>query len=349
MALLAVFDNDVEVTARNGAVVLLRKGVAFQQLAAHEVDEVHLHGGADLTTAGRNFLLAKGIDVVFLTLDGRSRGRLVGEESAWAARRVAQYRAVIDAPARLMLAKSFVSGKLENQLDMLISRQRWLRHDAIADGLYLLRSLRDRVTNAPDLDALRGVEGHCAHVYFSLFSLLITNPAFAWNGRNRRPPRDPMNAALSFAYTMLASRVEHAVRRAGLDPYLGFLHETGRGAPALALDLMEEFRPMVDGLVLNLVNRKQLGPEDFGPPAVDAFADHDPLEEMQFDDAVHLSEVGRKILTRAWALRTAERSPHPIEGNDWGINALFVEQAHQVRRVVEGETTAYRPARIGHW
>lgn len=347
MALLAIFDNDVEITARNGSLVLLRKGVAFQTIPPHEVEEVHLHGGAELTTAGRNFLLARGIDVVFLTLDGRTRGRLVGEESAWAARRLAQYRLITDDSRRIVLARAFVRGKLLNQHSLLRARQRYLRRDEIAEALLMLKGLAIAVHDAASLDALRGVEGMGAQLYFGSFASVITNGAFAWTGRNRRPPRDPVNAALSFGYTMLCNRMEHAVRRAGLDPYLGVLHESIRGAPALALDLAEEFRPVVDGLVLNLVNRGQLGPEDFEPPSPEAMEAAFPEGVPEsLAGAVYLSDVGRKILTRAWALRLADRSPHPTLGADWSLAGLISEQALQLKRVFEGEAAEYHPAKV---
>ena len=347
MALLAVFENDVEITARNGALVLLRRGHPFQTLAPHEVDEVHLHGGADLTIAGRNFLLARGVDVVFLTMDGRVRGRLVGEESVWADRRVSQYRIVADDARRLPIARAIIAGKVQNQLALVSARQAYLKRDALASAILVLRGQRARIDAAVDLERLRGFEGFCANVYFGAFGELITNNAFVWTGRNRRPPRDPVNAALSYGYTLLTSRVEHAVRKAGLDPYLGVLHESGRGAPALALDLVEEFRPVIDGLVLNQINRRQLGPEDFGPPDPEALAEQDPLAETtDSGGAIYLSDVGRKILTRAWALRLQERSPHPIDGNEWTLSGLITEQAQQIRRVFEDPTLAYRPARL---
>lgn len=353
MALLAIFENDVEITARSGSLVLLKRGTPFQTLAAHEVDEVHLHGGADLTTAGRNFLLARGIDVVFLTLDGRVRGRLVGEESAWADRRVSQYKVVADEALRLPIAKAIIGGKIQNQIELIAARQRYLRLDSVASALLILRGQRERAATAVNLEKLRGCEGFCANIYFGVFGDLLTNEAFLWNGRNRRPPRDPVNAALSFGYTLLSSRVEHAVRKAGLDPYLGVLHETGRGAPALALDLMEEFRPVVDGLILNLVNRKQLGPEDFGPPDAETLAENDPLAEIINAEgpggAVYLSDLGRKILTRAWALRLHDRSPHPMDGADWTLSGLIGQQAQQVRRVFEADpagSVPYKPARF---
>lgn len=347
MALLAIFENDVEISARSGSLVLLRRGTVFQTIAAHEIDEVHLHGGADLTTAGRNFLLARGIDVVFLTMDGRVRGRLVGDESAWADRRISQYKVVSDDAQRLVIAKAIIAGKVQNQLSLVTARQAYLKRDELASAILILRGQRDRVGRAPDLDQLRGCEGFCANVYFGVFGELITNAAFTWNGRNRRPPRDPVNAALSYGYTMLCSRVEHAVRKAGLDPYLGVLHEAGRGAPTLALDLAEEFRPVVDALVLNQVNRRQLGPEDFGPPDPETLAENDPLAETSDSGgAIYLSDVGRKVLTRAWALRLQERSPHPVEGRDWTLSGLIGEQAQQIRRVFEDPTLTYRPVRL---
>ncbi|HQU47460.1 MAG TPA: CRISPR-associated endonuclease Cas1, partial [Pirellulales bacterium] len=113
------------------------------------------------------------------------------------------------------------------------------------------------------LDRLRGLEGQGAALYFSQFGKLLRVPQFDFTHRNRRPPRDPVNACLSFGYAVLGSLVESQAQRCGLDPTLGFLHQAAYGRPSLALDVLEEFRPLVDGLVLRLLNRRQLGPNDF--------------------------------------------------------------------------------------
>ncbi len=296
----------------------------------------------ELTSAGRNWLMTNGIDTLFLTLDGRIRGRLVGVESAAGERRLAQYRFVLDEGRRLELARAIVAGKAANQYAVLLGRQRHLREETIADALGQLRSVPARLASATTLDAVRGVEGAAAAAYFGVFDCLLRPSAFTWTERSRRPPKDPPNALLSYLYTLLLARVDSAVRATGLDVSLGMLHEVGRGKPALALDLMEELRPMCDSLALTLLNRRQLGPEDFGPPAVD-----DVAAEVDAAGAVHLQEVGRAVVLREWARKLGERLPHPIRGDEWTIGALIREQAMQVKRVVCGEQDRYLPARLG--
>lgn len=343
MALLALVEQDCELSARNGAIVVLRRGVAVRTVPAHEVDEVHLYGGADLTIAGRNFLLARGIDTLFVTLDGRVRGRLVGWESSQADRRLAQYRLLSDEPRALVLGRAFIAGKLTNQRALLLARQRHLRHEGIADTLVWLRGALHRLGTAGDLETVRGIEGMGANRYFDCFGALITNAAFGWSGRNRRPPRDPVNACLSYGYTLLCARAEQALRLAGLDPSLGVVHGLSRGAPSFALDFAEAFRPLVDALVLSLLNRRQLGPEDFAPP--EPGNDLTDLGEVEAG-AVYLGPVGRKVFLRAWSQRLAERSPHPVLEGDWSLAGLFTSQAQQLRRVVEGEAAAFVPALV---
>lgn len=342
MAILSVQDQGAELAARVGALVVRRRGEDIRVVPLHEVEEVHLHGGVEITAGARNVLMANGIDTVFLTLDGRVRGRLVGVESLAAERRLAQYRLVTDDARRLALARAFVAGKALNQHAVLLSRQRHLRDEGVADALALLRRVPTRVAEVSTLDALRGVEGAAADAYFGVFDRLLRASPFGWSGRSRRPPRDPPNALLSYLYTLLLVRVESAVRAAGLDVGLGVLHEAGRGKPALALDLMEELRPACDTLALTLLNRRQLGPEDFGPPASD-----DVDAEVDAGGAVHLQEVGRAIVLREWARKLGERLPHPTRGDDWTMGALLREQALQVVRIVTGEQDEWRPMRLG--
>lgn len=342
MAIVAVYEQDAEVGATADALEVRLRGHAARVVPLHEVEEVQLYGGADLTSGARNRLLASGIEVVFLTLDGRVRGRLVPDAGHHGDRRLAQYRAVADATRRLAVARRVVAGKVRNQRAQLLQRQRHLRSEALGDVVLALRALAGAAEAAPDLERLRGIEGEAANRYFGAFAEVLRNPAFAWTGRNRRPPRDPVNACLSYGYTLLYVRADAAVRAAGLDPYLGVLHEPGRGRCALSLDLMEEFRPAVDNLVLTLLNRGQLGPEDFGPPDADLLAD---APEVALEGAVYLTRVGRAILLRAWSRRLAQRSEHPALESDWTFAGLLRAQAHGLRRaLLDGEE--YRPVEV---
>lgn len=342
MAILAIQEHDAELGAHAGALVVRVRGQVVRTVAVHDVEEVQLYGGAELSAGGRNLLLLRGIDTVFLTMDGRVRGRLVASEGRQGDRRLAHYAALSDSTRRLTVARTIVAGKIGNQRRLLLVRQKNLRSERLADALAALRGLATRVGTAEDLDTLRGLEGLAAAQFFGCFPDLIRNAAFRWEGRNRRPPKDPINAALSYGYTLLLVKAEQAVRVAGLDPYLGVLHEAGRGKPALALDLKEGFRPMVDNLVLTLVNRTQLGPEDFGPPDVDLLAEE---PEAPQEGAVYLTKVGRTILLRAWATRLAERSPHPTLDADWTVAGLLGEEARALgRALLDG--AAWTPTEI---
>jgi CRISPR-associated protein Cas1 len=146
--------------------------------------------------------------------------------------------------------------------------QQTRRDERIAAAAAQIRHLGERVPEAPNLATLRGYEGEGARIYFGAFPALIVNSAFPWKGRSRRPPRDPINACLSLGYTLLSQEVESAILGVGLLTGVGALHELGPGRATLVFDLVEEFRaPVVDRLVLRLINREQLAPEDFVDPA----------------------------------------------------------------------------------
>lgn len=342
MGLVALMGERTRLTVRGGALHVEKDGATVRSLQTHEVTEVQVYGAADLTAAARNLLLRENIDVVFLTADGRFRGRLIGFESRQGARRLAQLRFVSDPGRRLGFARAIVEGKIQKQRAVLLRRQESLRDEVVADALARLRGLAERARTAPDPDHLRGLEGLAAATYFQGFAQAIKNPAFHFPGRTRYPPRDPVNAALSYGYSLLLSRVDAAVRAAGLDVHVGVLHEAGRGAPAMALDLMEELRPSVDSLVLGLLNNRQLGPEDFRAPSPDELGERAELAES----AVFLGDVGRSVLLRAWERRLLDTAPHPERQDRWALRDLIREAATAAARVFEGEQETYTPIAI---
>ena len=339
MSVVALLAPGLQLTAHAGALRVLEGRHLVQTLRPHQITEVQLHGGAHLTAGARRLLLREGVDVVYFDGHGTYLGRLSSATSRAGDRRLAQLRAVLDPARRLRLATAVVAGKIANQRAVLLSRQRRLRDEELGDALVRMRALVGRAGEVGDLDELRGVEGLAARVYFGGLGRALRNAAFRFEGRNRRPPRDPVNACLSFGYALLVSRVERAVWRAGLDPYVGFLHEATRGAPALALDLAEELRPAVDGAVLSLLNRRQLTPEDFRTPTAEELGESAELG----DRAVYLGDIARKVLLAAWEQRLAEREAHPRTGEEWTLEALLLEQARQVARVVQGDQDVYVP------
>jgi CRISPR-associated protein Cas1 len=346
VALLALTDPGSRLAARSGLLIVEQGGETLHEVRLDDIDEVHVYGGADVTPTARNLLLRRGTDVLFFTGDGRWLGRLLATESPNPIRRLAQLRAFSDPPTALGFARCVVQGKLLNQRHILARVQRDRPSESLAGAVASLRQLAAQTSSAPDLDVLRGIEGYGAATYFRGFAEAIVHPTLRFDGRNRRPPRDPINACLSFGYTLLLARADSAIRKAGLDPTLGALHSPEVGRPSLALDLIEELRPLVvDRLVLRLVNRQQLGPDDFIDPGVEAThlaSPEDPSEEPV--RAVWLGPLGRAIFLRALAQtwRDTWRTP---DGKRHRASSILEQQAYALARFVEDPTTGYQPYR----
>lgn len=267
MGLLVVRGGHLTLSWRAGRWEVRRGGAPVRSVRHHEVDEVHLFGAVTLTPTARAAALSRGVPLVFRDAAGRYRGRLESPRSSAGSLPMAQAAWLADPERRLALARSVVRGKIQSQRAML----RILGRRGPRATLTAARARMDAVLSLVDgaeRASLLGLEGEAAAAWFTAFGGLVRNPDFVWQGRNRRPPRDPLNACLSFLYTLMASRVEDAVRSTGLLPGAAGLHEAGPARAALAFDLVEEFRaPLVDRLVLRLINRKQLAPEDFEDPA----------------------------------------------------------------------------------
>ena len=192
-----------------------------------------------------------------------------------------------------------------------------------------LNVCKRRAFKADDIDSLRGIEGDAAACYFSIFDRLILKQKehFFFHGRNRRPPKDRVNALLSFLYTLLAHDVQSALETIGLDPYVGFMHSDRPSRPGLALDMMEEFRPyLCDRLVLSLINRRQVNERDF---------------IVQGNEGIVMSDAGRKTVIQAWQTRKQEEIMHPYLKEKVKIGLLPYVQAVLMARFLRGEANNY--------
>ncbi|MBI4612635.1 MAG: CRISPR-associated endonuclease Cas1 [Planctomycetes bacterium] len=268
MRILAVTEPGTRVARDGEILVLSRAGEVSHRARLQDLSQLVLIGSVELTHGAVAALLDRGIDVVWLTGRGRYRGRLVGPLSGNVALRSAQYARLQASDFGLSFARSIVAGKVQNQRNLMLRAQRSIKDLDLASAIGGLRRVVDDLPAVADLDALRGLEGRAAALYFGSLGRLLRNPGFRFTRRVRRPPTDPVNACLSFGYSVLLVEMESQVYRAGLDPMAGFLHAPAHGRPSLVLDLIEEFRPLiVDSLVLRLVNRRQLSPADFGDPA----------------------------------------------------------------------------------
>lgn len=272
----------------------------------------------------------QGVAVVFLRSNGRYLARVEARQNHTATIRRAQYRAADDAAQALRLARGFVVGKIANTRVLLRrgGRTRDEGVDEIASAGDRLRALAERAAQADDLDTLRGHEGEAASRYFEVFDALMASEPFRFEKRTRRPPENAVNAMLSFGYALLSTDCVAALQGAGLDPAVGYLHGERSGRPALALDLMEEFRAMmVDRLVLALIRLKQAAPEDFVTL---------PTREVRLTDGF------RKTFLVEYQRRKQEEVTHPESGQTAAWAVMPHIQARLLARAIR-EGVEYVP------
>lgn len=314
-------------------VVAEKDGQVLMRLPIHTLSGLVTFGNVMCSPFLLHLCAERGVAVSFLSEHGRFLARATGPVSGNVLLRVAQVRAHDDPDRKGDIARSCVAGKIANDRNLILRRMRdhgdtpALRTAAAALADVLLR-LRD---SPPDAARIRGLEGEAAAAYFAAFNdlLLANREAFAIASRNRRPPTDPMNALLSFLYTLLAHDCRGALEGVGLDPQVGFLHELRSGRPSLALDLMEEFRaPVADRLALTLVNRQQLAPKDF---------------KTTESGAVQLSESARKDVLLAWQQRKLETVTHPFLDEKLPVGLLPHLQALLLARHLRGDLDDYPP------
>lgn len=322
---LHVTEPGSRVSKKQDRLVVELKDQKLAEVRTHEVSQVCLYGPIQISTQCLHDLFDRDIPVCYSTGGGWFRGIAHGLPHKNVELRIAQYAAAADPAAAVKLARCFVSGKVRNCRTLL---RRNLDDGDATDRL--LRELADAADLAEATDniaTLLGVEGNAAKRYFGGFAgLLKVEKGFRFDGRNRRPPTDPVNAVLSFLYSMLAREMTVAALGCGLDPYLGFLHKPRYGRPALALDLAEEFRPLLaDSTALSLFNTGELKPADFVARA----------------GAVQLTTAGRKSVISAWERRLNSEVLHPIFNYTLSYRRVLMVQARLLGRAVTGEVSEY--------
>lgn len=260
------------------------EGKVIDRIPAQGLKRLILVGRINLTGAVLDFLIRQQVETVFMTYTGRFRGRLGVDDHRHVALRQAQYKQLGDSELAAGMARKIVAAKIRNMIRMLLLRGRQYGDESLRTAAAALRSLAARLETIADMDKIRGVEGAATRAYFRCFGRLIRNEEFVFNGRSRRPPLDPVNALLSFVYTLLTNEVLSVIKAVGLDPYLGALHEISYGRPSLACDLVEEYRVFLgDRLVLGLINRNAISPGDFiiRAPTAAAYADEEQMQALR--------------------------------------------------------------------
>lgn len=324
---------------KDGANIVMEvEGAERGRLPAHMLESLVCIGRVLVSPPLLGYCVEQGISVCYLTTNGKFLARVEGPVSGNVLLRREQYRRSDDRQGCVAIVRNGLLGKIHNQR-VVVSRalrdhgdgMEETAREALTHARMRLRRITDRLLLEADLEVLRGLEGEAAQAYFGVFDHLIRvdGPAMRFNTRNRRPPVDPINALLSFLYTLATHDCRSALESVGLDPAVGFLHRDRPGRPSLALDLVEEFRPMLaDRLALSLLNRKQLGDRDF----------------ITLDNgAVLLKDDARKTVLTAYQERKREELRHVFLEEKLPIGLFPAIQAQLLARHLRGDLEAYPP------
>lgn len=295
-----------------------------------KLEGIVILGRATISPMVVNELLQRHIPLTFLTQTGRYLGRLEPEFTKNIFVRKAQWSAAGNTPQAIHLVQSFVRGKLKNYRHTLQRKARDFSQLNLDSEISHLEKTIKSIENTSKIDSLRGLEGAGSAVYFGSFDQLINHPQFSFQSRRRRPPTDPINSLLSLGYSLLRHDIQSAVNIVGFDPYLGYLHVEHYGRPALALDLMEEFRPLViDAMVLRIINKQYLTPDDFTTEPI--------------SNAVSLTKEGLKTFLRCYEEKKQTQFKHPVLKRKCSYQEAFEIQARLMAKYLMGETDKYPP------
>lgn len=332
---LFVTQPDVYLSLDGDNIVLLKDDQRLGRVPLHNVESIVSFGYTGASPALMGYCADRSIAITFLTKNGRFLARVIGESRGNVVLRKTQYRLSDSEEASTKIARNFITGKVYNQKWILerMTREHPLRID-VADfktTSSLLSKILLEVRQCTNLESLRGWEGQAAITYNKVFNQMILQQkeAFYFHNRSRRPPKDNVNAMLSFAYTLLANDTAAALETVGLDAYVGFMHQDRPGRASLALDVMEELRGVyADRFVLSVINKKILTEKSF---------------YQKESGAVLMSDEARKTFLKAWQEKKQETITHPYLGEKiaWGL--VPYAQALLLARHLRGDLDEYPP------
>lgn len=342
----------VEIPERRGKEGVVFSAARKEHVPLIKIDEVAVLGEVTLTASALHLLLERNIEITFLGHYGQFKGRLSPPFSKNSLLRLAQYRAHQDMAQRCELARRFVIGKLSNQRQRLQRYNRTHKDVEVGQVIDQMTTIiqnvatltmddartvpampplasGDNAIGGTLLEIILGLEGAGSAAYFRGFSKLISDQEqWPFPGRVKRPPTDPVNSLLSFGYSLLTNKVASAVQLVGFDHFVGYLHSSFYGRPALALDVLEEFRPViVDSVVLTLLNHRMLTPDDF-------------IVEL---GAYRLKQEKRKVFFTKFEERLNEEIHHPIFGYNVSYHRCIELQVRLLAKCLTGEIDEYPP------
>lgn len=319
----------------NDNLVLKVDGELKARVPIHKLQGLVCFGQVSISPYLMAHCAENAITITYLDLFGKFLARVEGPTRGNVLLRRTQHLTGHDVGKSVAIARTMLAGKLYNQRYVIRRYLRDYSEQLAPDPLLALQSADKRLghclsqlDNCQAIDTLMGKEGEAAEVYFSIFKHLIRQEGFTFDARRRRPPTDPVNALLSFCYTLLIHDCRAALETTGLDPASGFLHQLRSGRPSLALDLVEEFRPLVDRFVLSLINKRQLTLKDF---------------ETWPNGSVTLKDDSRRTMLAAWQERKQDELMHPWFEEKVPLGLLPWLQAQILARFLRGDCDSYVP------
>jgi CRISP-associated protein Cas1 len=343
MPTLYVLESESRLEKEYGRLLVTREDEVLLRVPIKNVSSVVLIGTAGVTTQALQALLAQNTPLFLVRRSGELLGELIPPAGFNLPLRQAQYRRNDEPTFALDLAREIVAGKIHNQAVLakrLVRRRRsgnsgkLIKPDEDSqendwvDSLAQMERAETAARACSQMDAILGIEGNAAGAYFELFRMAF-DPCWKFTKRTRRPPRDPVNALLSLGYTFLGHAMTAALQVVGLDPFLGYFHQEEYGRPALALDLIEEFRaPLVDSLALTLVKKRLLQEHDF---------------ESGGNGGVYLTRAGMRVFVREFCDRLESCVTPRSIGRPLSYRKLFEVQARSLANLILGKSSVYRP------
>jgi len=334
METLYVIEQGSYLTRTGNCLNIVKKGTVLETIPARDLNKLILTGYVSLSGPVMDYLIQNRVETVFITPTGRFRARLMIDEHKHVALRKAQYINLSDPVFSKKVMKVIVQGKLRNMTDFLLRRGRDYKEIKLKSAAAAIKSLTSSLTSANEKSVIRGIEGAGSRIYFSVFKYLLRNPDFNFTTRNRRPPLDPVNALLSFVYTLLTNEVISAIKVCGLDPYLGSLHEISYGRPSLGCDLVEEYRSLIgDRFVLSLLNRKMIKPDDFL---------YRSPKQISFSDEQEMAKK-RPVEMKPHLYKTFLKSYEELMRGSSSFRGKILEQVRLFAGYIQEPEKGYRP------
>lgn len=321
-----VSEQGAIVSKRGEELIVKKEGLAIGSIRMMELSHLSVLGNAQVTTQTIHELCERNIPICYFSTGGWFYGTTLGMSHKNVHLRMKQYNTASDQERSLAIAKCFIGGKVKNCRTML----RRNCGNTSSAALEVLTEILDAIDGAKNAGELLGIEGTASRIYFMHFKSMLKSPnsTFDMNSRNRRPPRDPVNALLSFTYSLLSKDATIALMSVGFDPHMGFFHRPKYGKPSLALDLMEEFRPIIaDSVVLGLINNQEVGEDVF----------------VRAGGSVTMTDRARKTTIKAYERRMDTLIRHPLFNYTVSYRRILEVQSRLLSRHIMGELSTYPP------